>query len=103
MGRDATGREVSYIDAGVEVFYMEASQGLDTEGAVRAAIEAAVATAHRGFTRGTRDDILEKAEDLDATENPGDDSIVFDGAAALMWYAHLLDETLPPEQQLGGI
>lgn len=97
MGREATRREMSYVEAGVEVFYLEANGDLDTEGAVRAAIEAAVATAHRGFIRGTRDDILEKAEDLDADE--GND-LNEDGVASLLWYAKLLDETLPHEQRI---
>lgn len=99
MGREATRREMSYLDAGIEAFYMaqELDTSLDLEGAVRAAIDCAVNTAQRGITRGTRDDILEKAEDLDDNE---ESDLFEDGPAALLWYAKLLDDMLPPEQRL---
>lgn len=98
MGREATRREMSPEQAGMEVFGMELlNGGGNVEAAVRAAIEAAVATAHRGFIQGTRADILEKAEDLDDDE---ESDLVEDGVAALLWYAKLLDETLPPELRL---
>lgn len=103
MGRDTTGREMNSTQSGIQAYELEIILGHDHETALRAALEASIHVARREFTRGTRADILEKAEDLDATENPGDDSIVFDGAAALIWYAELLDETLPPEQRLGGV
>lgn len=65
--------------------------------AFRAAIEAALNKAHRGFIAGVRDDILDKAEELDIDE---DSDLVDDGPAALLSYAKLLDDTLPPEQRL---
>lgn len=98
MGREATRREMSYHDAAAEVWDLEFTHGTTSaKQAMLAAVEAAVATAHRGFIRGTRDDILEKAEDLDADE---DDDLNNDGVASLVWYAMLLDETLPPEQRM---
>lgn len=100
MGREATGREVNYLEAGMEVFGMELLDTQNVETSVRAAIEAAVATARRAWSRDIRDDVMEKSEDLD---NDPDCDLNGDGVAALLWYAYLLDEELPPEQQLGGI
>jgi hypothetical protein len=67
------------------------------EKAFRAAIDAAINKAHQGFTIGVLDDILEKAEDLDADP---DNDLNEDGVASLIWYAKLLDETLPEELRL---
>jgi hypothetical protein len=87
-------REASYKEAAKEAFGMELiANGGNVESAVSACIEVAVATAHRDFVISIRDDILEKAEDLDASDNDMND----DGPAALIWYAILLDEILPPE------
>lgn len=96
MGREATRREMSYRDTALEVWDMELAQGGSVKGCMLAAVEAAVATALRGQTIGIRDDILEKAEDIDADE---DNDLNEDGPAALIFYAMLLDETLPPEYQ----
>lgn len=98
MGRNASGRAESPLEAGLDLYRFEIEHmGSNHEDALVTAINAAVSTAHRCFTRGTRDDILEKAEDLDDDET---NDLNDDGPAALLWYAKLLDETLPHEQRL---
>ena len=100
MGRETTRREASPLASGMEVYFMEHESGTELESAVMRAIEAGVATAHRAFTRATRDDILEKAENMDHSWDDLMSELSEDGPAALIWYASLLDETLPPEQRL---
>lgn len=97
MGRNAPRREMSYGQAALETYRMEIEHGVPHETALASAVECAVATANRAFTVGTRDDILEKAEDIDNDEGNGFQD---DGPAALIFYAYLLDETLPPELRL---
>jgi hypothetical protein len=111
MGRQATGRAPTHedvVDHAVwvydETLEFDPRNPNDAHAkALRAAIEAALNMAHRGFIQGTRDDIIEKAVDLDTDE---ENDMNEDGVASLLWYAKLLDETLPPENRLdnyGGV
>lgn len=96
MGREATGREMSAVDAAMEVFRMETALGATDDDALKSAIESAVAAAHRACMAIVRDDILMQSEALDADE---DNDLLDDGVAALIWYAIELDERLPPEMR----
>jgi hypothetical protein len=100
MRREAPGREVNSTQSGIEAYDLEISLGRDHEAALRSALEAAIHVAWREFYRATRDDILEKAEDMDLSSDVLMDDLSTDGPASLIWYAALLDETLPPEQRL---
>lgn len=105
MGRDTTGRAPTHeeilnharwvYDETLEFDPQDLDAAFDK--AFAAAVEAALHRAHQGFIIGTLEDILEKAEDLDA--DPFND-LNDDGPAALIWYAKLLDETLPEEYRL---
>jgi hypothetical protein len=104
MGRETTGRAPSFEEilshaAWVyeETAWMDINAPDCFEKAFRAAVSAAVSKSHQGFTIGVLDDILEKAEDLDADP---DNDLNEDGVASLIWYAKLLDETLPEELRL---
>lgn len=98
MGQDTTGRAATPLEAGLATFEFARRVTDDLERAVTEAIASAVVAAHRGFVQATRDDILEKAVDL---SNEEDNDINDDGVASLIWYAQLLDETLPPDYRLG--
>ena len=98
MGREATRREVGYQEAALETFELERTLGASEDAAIVKAVEAAVSTYRRSFIVGVRDDLLYKAEELDADE---DNDLNEDGPAALIWYAIGIDETLPPEQRKG--
>jgi len=90
-----------YKTAGLQAYDLEKIMRNDTRSAIEIAIEAAVATASRAWTKATRDDILEKAEDMDVSDGGTTmDDLSTDGPASLIWYASLLDETLPYEDQL---
>ena len=94
MGREATRREMNYMASAMEVFSISRQMNTDVERAVREAVEAAINVFHRRVVIGIRDDLMEKAEDLDADY---ENDLTLDGVASLLWYAYLLDETLPPE------
>lgn len=99
MGREATRREMSPVDAGMEAFYIAQAVNGDLERCVREAIAAGVETAYRAWSQDIRDDVLAKAEALDDDDEC---DLQEDGVAALLWYGYTLDGALPPEQQLGG-
>lgn len=96
MGREATRRETGYLQAGLDVYLMETHAGITKADALVHAIEAAVATAHRGFVQDARDDVMRRAEFLDTEDVDFSD----DGVASLLWYAKSLDDTLPLEMRL---
>jgi hypothetical protein len=94
MGQDTAGREADYIETAMHVFHLETQLGAPDDDALKHAFEAAIARAQQGFIIGVRDDILDKAETLDADE---ESDLIEDGVASLIWYAIVLDDQLPPE------
>jgi hypothetical protein len=101
MGREATRREMSPMESGLETFKLQQAmgyhEGIYQEEAMMTAIQAAVETGRRIFIREMRDMLLYKAEELDSDE---DNDLFDDGPAALLSYAKDLDEMLPFEQRL---
>jgi hypothetical protein len=86
-----------YREAGMDVYGLNIQLGATQGDSVLSAIEAAVQAAQRTFTRETRDDLLVRAEAIEADYGS---QLYDDGVAALIWYAACLDETLPYEEQL---
>jgi hypothetical protein len=89
------------IAVGLEVFQIQQAlgygRGISQEEALTKAIKAAVIADRRGYIQTVRDDILEKAEELD---DDAENDMFEDGPAALLWYAKILDDLLPPEHRL---
>lgn len=94
MGQDTAGREADYIESAMHVFHLETQLGASDDDALRHAFEAAIARSQQYSIVAIRDDILEKAEELDDDETS---DLADDGPASLIWYAITLDEMLPLE------
>ena len=70
-----------------------------TRRSIRDAVETAIIAHERGILRALVDYLCETAEDLDAIEDPEDDSVVFDGVACLLYAAMDLESGIPLEDR----
>ncbi len=67
--------------------------------AVALAVEAAIEAHERGVINTVVDYLCDIAVELDAEEDPGEDSIVYDGVASLLYAAMDLETSVPVEDR----
>lgn len=73
--------------------------GMEPARAVALAVRAAIESHERGILNDIVDYLCEAAEVLDAEEDPDEDSVVFDGVAALLYAAMDLETGIPVEDR----
>lgn len=73
--------------------------GMEPARAVALAVQAAIEAHERGVLNDIVDYLCETAEVLDAEEDPDEDSIVYDGVAALLYAAMDLETGIPLEDR----
>lgn len=70
-----------------------------TRRSIHEAVETAIIAHERGILRALVDYLCDTAEDLDAEEDPDEESLVFDGVACLLYAAMDLEEGIPMEDR----
>lgn len=82
----------------LETFGLEILAGAGQDGAIISAVTSALDALHRQVMDEIADLAIKFAGDIEIEEGEEpDDSISFDGAAALLWFARQLKERIPPE------
>jgi hypothetical protein len=66
---------------------------------IKDAVEAAILSHERGILRAVIDYLCTEAEFFDAEEDPDEDSIVFDGVAALLYAAMDIESVIPADDR----
>lgn len=82
----------------LETFGLELLAGAGQDDAIVAAVMSALEALQRQVTEEIAELAMHFAADIETEDDEEpDDSIAFDGAAALLWFARQLKERIPPE------